>query len=101
MKEILLDIASADANEVLRWGKEQVQGGKSEIKMSTPLSRAVSSIKMKASSDGIDCEVKLLDKLKAIELYFKLCSDNGGGASDGTLYIDYDYRSSEMKVDTE
>lgn len=69
------------------------QGDK--IKLSKSLSRAVSSIKMKATRDGIDLDLKLLDKLKAIELYFKLCEDSGTGGGDGALNISYSYTSPE------
>lgn len=90
LKKILVDIACADANEVIRWGKEQIISGKGEIRLSKRLSRAVSSIKMKASDSGIDVDLKLLDRLKAIELYFKLC---GVGESEGAegIYVSYDY----------
>ena len=75
---------------MLKWTKASLDKGKP--KMSDDLSRAVASIKVKASGDSIDCEVKLLDKLKAIELYFKLCGVDTA-TTDGTLYIDYDYIS--------
>lgn len=59
------------------------------------MSRAISSIKMKSTKDTFDCELKFYDKLKAIELYFKLEDSSEANASDGTLYIDYDYVSVE------
>ncbi len=62
--------------------------------MSKELSLAVSSLKMKATDSSLDCEVKLVDKLKAIELYMRLCGLDTG-TTDGTLYIDYDYTSPE------
>lgn len=64
-------------------------------KMSKDLSRAISSVKIKSSSDSLEAELKLHDKLKAIELYFKLEQSEGTEASDGTLYIDYDYKSAK------
>lgn len=92
LKGILIGIACAEGNEVLKWGREQVIKGKSKIKMSADMSKAVSSIKMKAGADGIDVDVKLLDKLKAIELYFKICGISTSEGAD-ELHISYDYIS--------
>ncbi|MBO5374630.1 MAG: hypothetical protein J6A54_04195 [Clostridia bacterium] len=85
-----MSIASAEASDVIKWARASV--GKRMPKMSDDLSRAVASIKVKANGESVDCEVKLLDKLKAIELYFKLCGVDTD-TTDGTLYIDYDYIS--------
>lgn len=95
LESILLRIASADANEVLKWGKEQIARGDSKIKMSKNMACAVSSIKMKANGDGIDCDIKFFDKLKAIELYFKLLGIDNSGENSDAIYIDYDYKGDE------
>ena len=98
LKEILIQIASAEASEVLKWGKDTLSKG-TRVKMSKEMSRAVSSIKLKASGDTLDLDIKLLDKLKAIELYFKLCEDSTQGQSEEGIQISYDYISSEVSDD--
>lgn len=96
LKKILLSIACQDANEVIKFTREQLSTGQARLKRSVAL--AVSSMKIKSSGDSVDCEVKFYDKLKAIELYFKLCGI-AEGATDGTLYIDYGYISPEENED--
>ena len=95
LKEILLSIARADAREALSWAQsKECQNGELPL-MSDDLSRAISSIKIKSASGTLDAELKLYDKLKAIELYFKLEEAEATEASDGTLYINYDYKSAK------
>ena len=91
LKQILLSIACADANEPLGWGRDAVMEQGDRIRLSKNLSRAVSSIKMKATRDGIELDLKLLDKLKAIELYFKLCQSEGVSEGDSSISICYAY----------
>ena len=91
LKEILLSIARADANEILRWSEKREQGA--HRKLSKDLSVALSSMKLKSTDTALEVDIKLHDKLKAIELYFKLLESEGADASDGALYIDYDYLS--------
>ena len=93
--KILLSIASANANEVIRWGKEHFT--EQDIRLSPNLAVAVSSMKLKAERDSLEVDIKLCDKLKAIELYFKLMGMSGD-ASDGALYIDYDYVGTKEKA---
>lgn len=95
LKEILLSIACAEANEALRWARDR--DGDVLPEMSEELSRAVSSIKIKSNADSLEAELKLYDKLKAIELYFKLSEEESKEASDGALYIDYDYKSAKSE----
>ena len=97
LKQILLSIARADASEALLWSAKQARG-ESDAELSAELSRSVSSLKVKQVKDGLECELKLYDKLKAIELYFKLCGI-GDTATDGALYIDYDYTSPDENED--
>ena len=97
LKQILLSIARADASEALLWSAKQARG-ESDAVLSAELSRSVSSLKVKQVKDGLECELKLYDKLKAIELYFKLCGI-GDTATDGALYIDYDYTSPDENED--
>ncbi len=92
-----MSIASADANEVVGWGRDAVLSQGDKIRLSKNMARAVSSIKMKATRDGIDLELKLLDKLKAIELYFKLCGEDVSGDAQDTLNICYSYVSASSK----
>ncbi len=96
LKKVLLSIASQDANEVLKWTSEQIATGKA--KMSKKTAQSISSMKIKASKDALDCEVKFHDKLKAIELYFKLCGIDTS-VTDGALYIDYGYISPNLNED--
>ena len=91
LKEILLSIARADANEILKWSEKREQGA--HRKLSKDLSVALSSMKLKSTDTALEVDIKLHDKLKAIELYFKLLESEGADASDGALYIDYDYLS--------
>ena len=93
--KILLSMASANANEVIRWGKEHFT--EQDIRLSPNLAVAVSSMKLKAERDSLEVDIKLCDKLKAIELYFKLMGMSGD-ASDGALYIDYDYVGTKEKA---
>lgn len=91
-----MSIASEDANEVMSFTRQQLTTGKAKMKKSVAL--AISSMKIKSSGNSIDCEVKFYDKLKAIELYFKLCGI-GEVATDGALYIDYGYTSTGQDED--
>ena len=96
LKKILLSIASANANEVIRWGKEHMSGD-GDIRLSRELALAVSSMKLRADKNMLEVDIKLCDKLKAIELYFKLMGMSCD-ASDGALYIDYDYVGTNEKA---
>lgn len=96
LKQILLSIARAKGSEAIEWGKSQAKGQKCDI--SEDLSYAISSLKSKDTKDGCEYELKLYDRLKAIELYCKLCGI-GDTATDGALYIDYDYTSVESDED--
>ncbi len=98
LKKILLSIASANANEVIRWGREHLGDTDGEIKLKGDLAVAVSSMKLKAERDLLEVDIKLHDKLKAIELYFKLAGVDNHSASDGALYIDYDYVKPDEKA---
>ena len=99
LKKILLSIASANANEIIEWGKEH-KGETQNVRLSPTLAVAVSQLKLKAERDTLEVDIKLHDKLKAIELYFKLMSMTGD-ASDGALYIDYDYVGTKEKANQE
>ncbi len=91
LKRILVSIAVADASEAIEIARGGANG---EIRMSKDLSRAISSMRVKSDKGSVDIDIKLLDKLKAIELYFKLCEDTGeGGTSDSCLLVEYDYTS--------
>lgn len=57
-------------------------------------------MKLKAERDSLEVDIKLCDKLKAIELYFKLMGIDNHSASDGALYIDYDYVLPNEKAST-
>ena len=93
LKRILVSIAVADASEAIEIARVGASGT-GEIKMSKDLSRAISSMRVKSDKGSVDIDIKLLDKLKAIELYFKLCEDTGeGGASDSCLLVEYGYTS--------
>ena len=96
LKKILLSIASANANEIIEWGKNH-KGETQTVRLSPTLAVAVSSMKLKAERDSLEVDIKLHDKLKAIELYFKLMGMTGD-ASDGALYIDYDYVGTKEKA---
>ena len=96
LKEILLSIARAKGSEAIEWSAKTARGERAEI--SAELSCAISSLKAKPGKDGCEYELKLLDKLKAIELLVKLCGV-GNDTTDGALYIDYDYTSIEENED--
>ncbi|MBO5212525.1 MAG: hypothetical protein J6B60_03195 [Clostridia bacterium] len=91
LKRILLKIASSNANDLLEWCKSASQGEQNATAMSDELALSVSSIKMKSSNGNLEYEIKLVDKLKAIELLSKLLgiSEESEG---GELTINYDYR---------
>ncbi len=84
---------------MISWGRDVVLAQGNKIKLSRDLSRAVASIKMKATRDSLDLDLKLLDKLKAIELYFKLCDEGEGGSGELPLSISYSYVSPEGEGD--
>lgn len=71
--------------------------GDGDIRLSRELALAVSSMKLRADKNMLEVDIKLCDKLKAIELYFKLMGMSCD-ASDGALYIDYDYVGTNEKA---
>ncbi|MBQ8163582.1 MAG: hypothetical protein IJZ93_04365 [Clostridia bacterium] len=92
LKKILLKIASADAGELLEWCKRASGENGESVKMSSELALCVSSIKMKSSNGNTEYEIKLVDKLKAIELLSKLLGYPAQSEEGGALTINYDYR---------
>ena len=62
--------------------------------MDKDLAISISSIKIKQSGATLDADIKLTDKLKAIELLLKM--QNGENSTEGgDLSIFYDYQSAK------
>ena len=96
LKRILISIAVADASEAIAIAQSGANGN--GIKMSKNLSRAISSMRVKSDKGSVDIDLKLLDKLKAIELYFKLCDETGGSeGGDNSLFVEYGYTSPSLR----
>ena len=94
LTKILLKIIKADANEVLMWSKGAMLS--EDNRMGKDIALSVSSIKIKQSGGTLDLDIKLIDKLKAIELLLKLYGDDAySGEGGGDICISYDYRSAK------
>jgi hypothetical protein len=86
-----LKIIKADAGEAFLWCQNLKNG---DFRMDKDLAISISSIKIKQSGATLDADIKLTDKLKAIELLIKL--QNGENFTEGgDLSIFYDYQSAK------